>query len=389
MTRPHWVSIASVCYVGSAAIAILNGLPAIAATLKATRRLSNDEIGWLAAAHLLGLALSSAACPYILRFLGARRLLAIGVFMVISGLAVLAMCTSSPLTYGGFIISGLGTGVANAVICVLLGEYHQERNISLYYCAQWLSTLFLLFFIPKIVSASGISGVFVCLAIVNVLSITLLRFVKEDYSAMRSVVLENKGRTLVWIRSMALLSIGALFACEGAIWTFLEISGRERGFTAADANAAATASPIFGLLGSLAVIAISRRYGQTVPLVVSACALGLSLGFLTNARWGIYVSGACLFTFSFSIFAAYQFGLATDHDKSGFTAAWASTATCIGFGAGPAIAGAASEAFGADGVVGVGVVGAAFAFLLSAILLHRLPGRGQPTNGSLRSRLSG
>lgn len=379
MTRSRWAAIASTCYVGTAALTLLNGLPAIAVTLQDNRQLSNDAIGWLAAAHVLALGLSSAACPYFLREFGARTLIAIASILVAIGFAVLGLCASPPPTYAGFILTGVGTGIANAVAYVLLGESHQERNVAVYYSAQWLSTWLLLSAIPKISLIAGLGGTFLCLAAFNVLSLATLPLIANSCTQL-PVGVPGRARARIWLRSIALLGLCATFACQGAIWTFLEIAGRRRGFLAAAVDAAAAGSAVFGLLGSLVAVVVGRRYGQTIPLFVSAGALSLSLACMTDVHWVIYLSGVCLFTLSYSIFCAYIFGLATDHDTSGFTAAWASTASCVGYASGPAAAGAISDVFGTNGVIGVGVVCAAIAFVAVAILLRTLPGHGWSTS---------
>lgn len=259
---------------------------------------------------------------------------------------------------------------------MLLGEHdqQQERNLAAYYCLQWFSCLVLLIVVPRTVLIGGVQATFICLAVFNVLSLAVLKVVK-DAGRSQSIAVRTDERGSAWMRGLALLGIGALFGSEGAVWTFLEIVGRQRGFAATAVDAAATGSAVFGILGCVAVVTIGRRYGQRVPMIVSACALAVSFACLTNTHFGFYVCGICLFIPSSNAFAAYQFGLATDFDKTGFTAAWASTTSLGGYAVGPAMAGLASVYFGADGIVGVAVVGTVLAFLIAAILLRRVPRR--------------
>lgn len=116
MTQPRWLAIASICYVGTVALVLVSGMPAIAVALQASRGLSNDQIGWLATSHIVGLTMSSAACPYLLRFMRARQLLTMAVLLVLAGLVFLALYPSALWTCGGFVLCGIGAGVANAII---------------------------------------------------------------------------------------------------------------------------------------------------------------------------------------------------------------------------------------------------------------------------------
>lgn len=374
MTRRHLsvTSVAALCYLGTAAFAVLNGLPAIAAALHSVRHLSNNRIGWISAIYLAGLAFASAVCPWFIRAIGTHRALQLSVFTIAAGLGILAIPAWAHLTYIGFIIAGFGTGGANGIVYVIFGEQDQERNLAAFYASQWASSLALLYFLPRIVATTHLAGAFLCLAAVNLVSLGVLRTLPSRMPASPTAPKQNGNALastgLLWL---TLSGIAAVFACQGSIWTFLEIAPVQRGLPEAPAQAAAVISPIFGLIGSVAVIFIGRRWGQRGPLVIAALVLGASLIAMLSTHLQLYAWGVYLFMLSFSAFSAYQFGIATDYDPSGFTAAWASTASYGGFAFGPALAGVSSTAFGPNAVVWVGICTLVYAAITCAILLRR------------------
>lgn len=388
MTRRHLSlrSVAALCYLGTAAFAVLNGLPAIAAALHAVRHLSDNEIGWISAIYLIGLAFASAVCPWLVRALGTYRTLQFSVFTVAAGLGMLAIPAWAHLTYIGFAVAGIGTGGANGVVYVIFGEEDQERNLAAFYASQWTSSLALLYFLPRLVATTHLAGAFLCLAAVNLVSLGAVRATPSRIPVTPTAMTENGNALasggLIWL---TLSGIAAVFACQGSIWTFLEIAPVQRGLPEAQAQAAAVISPIFGLIGSVAVIFIGRRWGQRGPLIVAALVLGASLIAMLSTHPQLYAWGVYLFMLSFSAFSAYQFGIATDYDSSGFTAAWASTASYGGFAIGPALAGVSSTAFGPDAVVWVGICTLIYAAITCAVLLRRAHSAHEPVSLSPRS----
>jgi predicted MFS family arabinose efflux permease len=374
MTRRHLslTSVAALCYLGTAASAALNGLPAIAAALHAVRHLSDNEIGWISAIYLAGLAFASAVCPWLIRALGTHRTLQFSVFTVAAGLGFLATPAWAHLTYIGFVIAGFGAGGANGVVYVIFGEQDQERNLAAFYAFQWTSSLALLYFLPRLVATTHLAGAFLCLAAVNVVSLGIVRTIPSGMPVTATAPKQNGDEPastgLLWL---TLSGIAAVFACQGSIWTFLEIAPVQRGLPEASAQAAAVISPIFGLIGSVAVIFIGRRWGQRGPLIISALILAASLIAMLSTQLQLYAWGVYLFMLSFSAFSAYQFGIATDYDPSGFTAAWASTASYGGFAFGPALAGVSSTAVGPNAVVWVGICTLLYAAIICTIPLRR------------------
>jgi predicted MFS family arabinose efflux permease len=387
--RPlNLTSVAALCYLGTAAFTLLNGLPAIAAALHAVRHLSDSEIGWISAIYLAGLALASAVSPWLIRGLGTHRTIQLSVLTVAAGLGILAAPSWAHLTYIGFVIAGLGAGGANGVVYVMIGEQDQERNLAAFYAFQWVSSLALLYFLPRLVATTHLAGAFLCLAAVNLASLGIVRAIPSRMPATPAAPRQNDNEPasadLLWLN---LSGIAAVFACQGSIWTFLEIAPVQRGLPGAPAQAAAVISPIFGLVGSAAVFIIGRRWGQRGPLLVSALVLGASLVAMLSIHPQLYAWGVYLFMLSFSAFSAYQFGIATDRDPSGLTAAWASTASYGGFAFGPALAGVSSTAFGPNAIVWVGICTLVYAAIICAIALRR----AHPTcdSASLSSRSSG
>ena len=375
MTRRHLslTSVAALCYLGTAAFAVLNGLPAVAAALHAVRHLSDSEIGWISAIYLAGLAFSSAVCPWVIRDLGTYRTIRLSVFTVAAGLGILAAPAWAHLTYIGFVIAGLGAGGANGVVYVMFGEQDQERNLAAFYAFQWTSSLALLYFLPRLVATTHLAGAFLCLAAVNLVSLGIVRAIPSRTPVTPTARKQSGDKPasagLLWL---TLSGIAAVFACQGSIWTFLEIAPVQRGLPDALAQAAAIISPIFGLIGSVAIFFIGRRWGQRGPLIASAVILGASLIAMLSLHPQLYAWGVYLCMLSFSAFSAYQFGIATDCDPSGFTAAWASTASYGGFALGPVLAGVSSTAFGPNAVIWVGICTLVYAAITCATPLRRM-----------------
>lgn len=390
MTRRqlNLVSVAALCYLGTAAFAVSNGLPAIAAALHAVRHLSDGEIGRISAIYLAGLAFASAVSPWLIRDLGTHRTIQLSVFTLAAGLGMLAVPAWVHLTYFGFVIAGLGGGAAGGVVYVMFGEQDQERNLAAFYAFQWTSSLALLYFLPRLVATTHLAGAFLCLAAGNLVSLGFVRAIPSRIPATpvapRHSDDEPPSAGLLWL---SLSGIAAVFACQGSIWAFLEIAPVQRGLPDAVVQAAAVISPIFGLIGSAGVVIIGRRWGRRRPLIVSALLLGASLIAMLSTHPQLYAWGVYLFMLSFSAFSAYQFGIATDRDPSGLTAAWASTASFGGLALGPALAGVSATAFGPNAIVWVGLSALVYAAITCAIALRRL----HPTRASvpLSSRSTG
>jgi DHA1 family inner membrane transport protein len=338
-------AIATAC----AATAVFLGLPELLGLLGDQRGYNAGQLGQVASASTLGLAVTALLGPWALRRFHARGLMMVGLLLLalFQGLSALA---PAYLPFAGLqLAASVAAGIAMPAAMAVLGRAADpERAFSHLVATQIvLSTLELLAFGPA-ARSWGLGSLFVALAALALLAALLCwraalpANVGQAEAGPASITAKISGAA--WAMIAAVL---CFFAAIGAYWAFIERAGVQSGFAAEELGLWLAASNAPALLGSLLAPWCARRIGERRTLAVGlmlAVVVPLFL-LVPTGRYGYLLNLAC-FVILWNSLMVVQMAVLGRWDPLGQAVSLTPAAQGLGLALGPLAAGALAESSG-------------------------------------------
>ncbi len=331
--------------VGTVALMILGVQPVLLGALAQAGRLSDAQLGPLATAEVLALALGSAIGPALLRG-GAIRLKA-GVLSLLLAAANLAI-------YGvhSVLILDLLRGVAGlieglmmgATIVVLIQDRHPDRLNAIFLALSALPQAAMAYLLPVwIVPHYGANGGFVVLAGLSMISAGACLFLVESAPPASP---ESTGAP-VWTAPifLALAAVGLQNAAIGGAWDYMQLLSDQHHFPPQTAGVAVSGGLMFQVAGALAVAAIGHRFPFRGALILgSACQAGVIALLALAGTPLLFLAPAMAFGLFWLALSPFQVRLLIDLDQTRTAATLLTAVSLVGLSLGPSL-----SAFGVHG----------------------------------------
>ncbi|MFT7461114.1 MAG: MFS family permease [Planctomycetota bacterium] len=222
------------------------------------------------------------------------------------------------------ILVGVGCGFVFASICAAAATSHAPDRIFGWGQAV-MNCLFLLMFLllPHTLNYGIHKGLFVTLAIVQLMTISLIRFLPNASGEVLAEQSTEKKASVVLIAThivaVVLLNIGL-----GALWGFVERVGSEQvGLTAETIGKVLSMATLFMIGGSLFAAWLGVRIGRAIPTVIAAvlCAVA-SISVMSAETLVFYAGGLFLYNAAYLFIGPYIIaGISSELDPSGRLAA--------------------------------------------------------------------
>lgn len=248
-----------------------------------------------------------------------RRVLYVALLITIIGNLVSA-AIGDPWTLGAVrFMTGLGVGTIMLVTMTTAGlTSNQERVFGFWQTGQIVFAAVALAAIPFVLPVVGLSGIYVCLAIVMGLLSLAVRFVPTGgggASKLRWQDFENRVKRFAPI---GLLGLILFYIAVGGVWNFVERMGDAAGFSPRFIGLTLSGVSIIGVAGALTATWLSTRLGRVLPFVAGLLIIAVSFMILYGlSSQSIYVLSAFLFKYGWWFISPYLLANMTTLDPSG------------------------------------------------------------------------
>lgn len=362
---------AFLAFLATAGLFYVNIMAAIVDGLVSGLGFTDAQAGQVAAANTYGAAIGAAIAVFTIARLPWRRtaiiclaiLLAIDLasIWITSPDAMLAMRSVHGLV-GGLLV---GTGIG-----VIGRTANPDRSFGMLLFVQFgLGGLGVLL-LPRLVPLFGVAPLFLALALFSLATLAMLPFL-PDYPPRKALEPDKQTGPVVW--TPLVLALAALFlfqAANMALLAYIFRLGIESGLSRELTSGALGLATWVALAGPLLVMVLGRRYGRFRLLLIGML---LTLGGNALFHWAeqgaIYLLANCATGITWGLVVPYLFGMASEFDGTGRTAAAAGVLSKLGLASGPL---AASFILGSGAGFGT-LINVALAALVLAMLLMLPP----------------
>ena len=370
------VALTALIVTGALGVSAFLVLPAIVVGLRTDLGFSQQQVGLMATAQLIGLGVGSVCCLWLLPRLSWQGLARVGVTGLLLGDLACIFVTD----YGVFLalraLGGLAGGIAISFVAYALGQTQAvDRNFGFFVGYQVLFSMAGVYGFPSVNEAFGVAGIFATLCAIELFTLlVLIRLIPDRRWEAPTVSGEGNDQFSWLLCGVVFIGLIFFFTGLGGFWTYIGPIGIDvGGLTQQQTGTALSLGLIGGLVGSYGAAALNVRIGRAIPLVF-ACgmqlvALGVLYGDFTYLG---FVAAAALFSLGWYMYVPYQFGLLAVFDRDGRPMVLLNAVAGLGAGIGPAIVGSMlSEGYAPVFQLTAVFLTLSIAFLLGAMLIGR------------------
>ncbi len=353
-------------------------LPVFLPVLAHSRGLTEAQAGLFAFAVYGGIGIGSMACamlPRVVERLNWRWTAVLGLIAVISASLAMAAVQGVFALYVLAVVSGIGAGLVNAVLCAICAEGDGARLIAAFLAAQIGFGAAAVALVSPIVDHHGEAGAFLTLAALGAAALLLCPLLPTGSLAQSSPehsVSPGSDRIsgMGWAVVVGLL---LYFVASGASYGFLGYMGMAWGGKPAAVASAISGIMIIGMIGTLVVMLVGSRFGYVWPLAILMIANLVALVLFIEVRpVAAFLPIGGLLYFSMNTGPAYLFDVLTDVDGSTGAAMMLGASQFGGFAIGPAIAGyLVTPDYGLVNLFSTALLIAASLIVFGVVWLHR------------------
>lgn len=326
-------------FLATAGLFYVNIMPALVSGMIEGLGFSNRDAGLVGSLNIYGAAVGAFLAIFLIKRIHWKPVCA-ALLVTIITIDFLSMLVSTELimmllrAFHGF-IGGLLVGVSFAVIA-RTEQVHKTFGMLL--LVQFGLGGLGVMMLPPLVPILGSWILFMALIAFSTTALLMLRFL-PDYP----VKVPDPSQIVDPIKKKPLAaSIFAVFlfqAANMALYAYIIDLGEQAGLTLSTISPALGVSAWMGILGSLAVIMLSTKFGRMLPILVgilitAAATYALHFSYSPLVFWLANI--AVGITWAFSI--AYLLGVCSEFDKAGQMAALGGFASKMGLASGPMFA---------------------------------------------------
>ena len=300
---------------------------------------SEQEAGYVAAAEMWGIAITTVLLIFLTARLNWRHLiLASAVLMFAGNLASLLF--TDPLMFAlTRVLVGIGSGTMISLGFTILGlTSNPGRNFA--YMVMWVLLYggIVMILMPTAFALIGMSGLLVFFALFASLAFFFVRHLPS--SAEEHLHPEEDSITAsTSYRAMAVISVFVFFMGIGAIWTYLFLIGIASGGTEQQIANAITLCQFTGAAGAFTAVVVANKFGRIKPVVVGVlgCLFAMFILFGTIGLL-VFTLAVCIFNYAYNMTHPYLYAALSSIDCSGSVIRYAVAGQMLGTAIGPTIA---------------------------------------------------
>jgi predicted MFS family arabinose efflux permease len=251
----------------------------------------------------------------------------------------------SALRFGAGLASGAAYSSSLALLC---RAPDTARAFSILIFAQVVANAIVLAAFPTIDTAWGPGGLFVTIAIVLAVTLVVVPSLPrrelrhEAASPSPDLTGQLRTRAAAVLSALCLGAVALVYMAIGSYWAYAERMGIAFGISATLVHHLLTASVLLSSVGCLAAFRLSRRVGQSRPLLAALILLSVTL--LIHSAWPnpvMYVVTLGVLQVCWNFIDIFQLGTLAAVDPTGRAAALVPAAQGLALAIGPAAGGLA------------------------------------------------
>jgi MFS family permease len=303
--------------------------------------LNEAEVGAIATAELISLAITLFIIAPNISLLSRRKLALTGAVIVIIGHAMSASASSYEPLIIYRVITGIGTGMVLAAGNALIASSaNPQRLFAIVFTIGQMAAACLLFILPEFIARWAHSGIYGFLAgwsIVMILFLVLLPE-REDIAFDSSLPTGKLNFKIFLLPSvLAMILIGA---SDSSLWTFQERIAESLGLDNDTIGLVLGGALLSGMLGAGLAAIIGTRVGKVLPIVVGLVWMAVCYLLITHtASSTLYIAVELSYLFAYGFVIPYLFGLNAEIDPEGGAMVAANGCNLVGMSLGPVCAG--------------------------------------------------
>jgi predicted MFS family arabinose efflux permease len=326
--------------IGNVALGVLSMLPGLLAEMSRLYGFSDQQLGYLASADLLGLTVGTLLWKPALARYGLRNVCFMaGLLLFLTNASSMAVVDYAPLVMLRF-AAGLCAGGLHAVSFIVMGASRKpERSFGLFVAGLALFGAVALLVVPLLADYGGIKLIYLVLAVSALIAIVLGRGLPISTSPGTNTDATECSSAKLKSYILPLFGVFAIFSAGGAYWAYMSRIGENAGFAARSVSIAASSTQIFGFLGASLATYIGLKFGSIRPLLASFVLMFAMCALLTQPIvFMAYVIAICLLTFGWNFSTPLTLGLVAQADSTGSASVYAATSSNLGLALGPLVA---------------------------------------------------
>lgn len=267
-------------YLGIIGPAIFIIQPAFVQGLVELFNYSEQGAGYVAAAEMWGIALSTFVMTFLSHKVNWRNILTIATIIIGAG-NLASIFVDGAVSFAIVrCITGIGSGVLVSLTFTIIGmTSNPARNFGL--LIMWILVYGAVGFLlmPTAYKLVGMEGVLVFFALFSLSALMFIRFIpvsgQEHFQPD-----ENTVDLSILLKSFAIAAMFVYFVAQGVVWAYLFLIGTTGGATEQEVANGLTLSQFFGIAGALLAAIAGIRFAPINSLSVGILGSVISLLFL-------------------------------------------------------------------------------------------------------------
>lgn len=366
----YWAEYAGLMLIAMMGAAVTNLMPLIVGAFSDSGLFSTQQVGYLAAADVAGILLSTTSAFWWVRRVPWRPAVQLSLLLFIGA----NLLTSMAEGYNALLLlrfaAGIACGVSYAIALAALGDSARvDKTFGVMVTIQVVFGTVGFLLLPDLISRFGYGAIYQSFNLF-LLAALLLSFVSfaQNQKPQHSVCFELSGRLApaLWVFCGVVL----YYFAQGGVWGYLERLGVAAGLTMAEVGYVLGLGFAISAVGSLLSGVFVAKFGRTAALWLTVaiqlpCLFALSL-LSVGPAWLIYAAATIVYQIFWSFVVPVMMGIFNDVDPSGRLIVFCLSAFKVGLMLGPPIAALTISSFSLTAVLPLG----AAAIVLSALCLQ-------------------
>lgn len=333
-------AIAAATILGTVGALTILVMPGLLGVIVDAFGLDDQQLGVVASVEIFAMAIATGVTTFGICRFNWRTMALLALLVLAAGNLATMIASTFPqllLTRG---VSGIGEGVAVALSFSALGATRNpDRSFGIYLLFALAFAAAVLYVFPDIVELGGHLLVFSFLIAICVLNMLCLPWLPPQPKGGGFHPDGRKIRIPYKLAFIGLLMVTFYFIAQGAVWSYVERMGLDRGIDRQMVGTALSLSALSGIAGAGVAMLLGNRVWRSVPITFGVLVQIISMLMLTaDFDQSEFIAAVMIFNFSWNLCQPYFSGVMSELDASGRVVALMGSLQTIGVALGPFIA---------------------------------------------------